>query len=1074
MTQLAVAAVAIGNETVAARLGQQHVGEIFGTHGRFLCLHVGGADDTGHHLARKFGFGGTVEGGRVVALKFKVATHVKGGTGVLGDVAHALLNQVQHLQTEGAHRALQLTTVGDDIGGLAGMDHGDRDDTGINRFLVAADDGLKCLHQLAGDRHRVEPVVGQGGVPALAVNGDLELVARRHDRPRAGGEFAYFIARPVVHAKHRLHREFVKQTVLDHLARAAATFFSGLKDEVHGAIKISVFRQVLGCRQQHGGVAVMAAGVHLAGMLAGVAESVELLHRQRIHVGAQANGTRRGTALDDAHNTRGAHAAVQRNAPPGQLAGHQVSGAGLFKTQLGVGVNVAAKAGNTGCLGHDGINNFHGVSCAQVYNQAKIAAHFDAKPMNPISASLTDPTAKLVIGACPHDCPDTCSMLTTVAGGIAIKVQGNPDHPHTDGALCTKVSRYPERTYHPERILYPLKRVGVKGAGQFERVSWDAALHDIAARLKAIAGRGPDAAQAILPYSYAGTMGLVQGDSMSMRFFHKLGASLLDRTICSSAGGEALVQTLGAKVGMRVEFFAESKLILIWGSNSIASNLHFWRYAQTAKRNGAKLICIDPRKTETADKCHAHIALLPGTDGALALALMHQLITHDWLDHDYLAQYTLGWDALRRRALQWPPKRAALVCGIPATQISDLARDYGACVASRAPAAIRMNYGMQRVHGGGNAVRLIACLPALTGAWRHRGGGVLLSSSGAFPINKTALQRPDLLAGKTPRTLNMSTVGDVLLRPTSPDFGPAIEALIVYNSNPVAIAPESAKVVQGFARDDLFTVVLEHFQTDTADYADYLLPATTQLEHWDVHASYGHTDVLLNRPAITAQGEAKPNTQIFRELAQKMGYLEPCFADDDAALCRMAYGDAVDFDELLEKGFASLATAEAPFAQGNFPTPSGKCEFVSARLAAQGLDGLADHVPNHEAFNTAPRYPLAMISPPARNFLNSTFVNVKSLRDIEGEPLLEMHATDSAARGIQSGQIVRVFNPRGSYRCMVHVSPRARPGVVNGLGVWWRKLGLDGTNVNQLTSQRLTDLGRAPTFYDCLVQVEPE
>ena len=691
--------------------------------------------------------------------------------------------------------------------------------------------------------------------------------------------------------------------------------------------------------------------------------------------------------------------------------------------------------------------------------------------MNPRSSLSSDATGTQVLGACPHDCPDTCSMLTTVTNGVAIKVQGNPAHPHTDGALCTKVSRYTERTYHPDRLLHPLKRVGAKGAGQFERVSWGAALQDIAARLQAIASRSADAAQAILPYSYAGTMGLVQGESMSARFLHKLGASRLDRTICSSAGGEGLTRTLGGKVGMRVEFFAESRLILIWGSNSIASNLHFWRYAQIAKRNGAKLVCIDPRKSETADKCHEHIALLPGTDGALALALMHELIAHDWLDHGYLAHYTLGWGLLRERALQWAPERAAPVCGIAPEQIRALARDYGACVVSGAPAAIRMNYGMQRVHGGGNAVRLIACLPALIGAWRHRAGGVLLSSSGAFPVQKAALQRPDLLAGKTPRTLNMSTLGDELLRPASAAFGPAIEALIVYNSNPAAIAPESVKVVRGLTRDDLFTVVLEHFQTDTADYADYVLPATTQLEHWDVHSSYGHTDALLNRPAIEPLGEAKPNTQIFRELAGHMGFTDACFADDDAALCRMAYGDAVDFAELLAKGFATLPTPEAPFAEGKFPTPSGKCEFFSARLAAQGLDGLPDHVANHEAFNTSTQYPLAMISPPARNFLNSTFANVPSLQEMEREPVLEMHATDAAARAIRSGDIVRVFNARGEYRCKAKVSSRARPGVVNGLGVWWRKLGLSGTNVNQLTSQKLTDLGGGPTFYDCLVQV---
>lgn len=677
-----------------------------------------------------------------------------------------------------------------------------------------------------------------------------------------------------------------------------------------------------------------------------------------------------------------------------------------------------------------------------------------------------------VIGACPHDCPDTCSLVTTVENGIALKVHGNANHPQTGGVLCTKVSRYTERVYHPERLLYPLKRSGPKGSGQLERVSWESALSDIAARLKTIAARAPNAAEAIQPYSYCGTMGAVQGESMAARFFSKLGAAQLDRTICASAGAEGLTQTFGGKVGMRVEYFAQANLILIWGSNSIASNLHFWRYAQEAKRNGAKLICIDPRRSETAEKCHEHIALLPGTDAALALSLMHELIQKDWLDHDYLENYTLGWDALRERALLWPPERAAAVCGISVAQIKSLALDYGTCKARGERAAIRMNYGLQRTRGGGNAVRAIACLPALIGAWRHPAGGVLLSTSGDYAEDKRALQRPELLAGRVPRTVNMTSIGNALLQPASAEFGPAIEAMIVYNSNPVAIAPDSAKVVAGFAREDLFTVVLEQFQTDTADYADYILPATTQLEHWDVHKSYGHTDVLLNRPAIAPQGQCKPNTQIFRELSQHMGFTESCFADDDLSLCRAAFGSSIDFDELLKCGFASQKKLPAPFAQGGFPSPSGKCEFFSARLAAQGLDGLPDYVENYEPFGSSVDYPLAMISPPARNFLNSSFVNVTSLRSIEGEPILEIHEVDALARGIRSGSVVRVFNQRGDYRCKVEVSARARPGVVNGMGIWWRKMGLDGKNVNQLTSQRLTDLGRAPTFYDCLVQVE--
>jgi anaerobic selenocysteine-containing dehydrogenase len=665
--------------------------------------------------------------------------------------------------------------------------------------------------------------------------------------------------------------------------------------------------------------------------------------------------------------------------------------------------------------------------------------------------------------ACPHDCPDTCAIRVTVEDGRAIKVVGDPDHPPTHGALCTKVSRYPERTYHAERVLRPMKRVGPKGSGQFEPVSWDQALSDIAKRLQAIAARNPEA---VLPYSYAGTMGLVQGESMDRRFFHRLGASLLDRTICSSAGGEALAATYGGKVGMHLEHFAESRLIVIWGSNSIASNLHFWTFAQAAKRAGAKLVCIDPRKTETADKCQQHIALLPGTDGALALGLMHELIVNDWLDHDYIDQHTEGWPKLRERALQWPPERVAQVCAISPDEVRGLARDYG----TTRPAAIRLNYGMQRVRGGGNAVHLIAILPCLTGAWRHRAGGMLLSASGWFAKNAAALQRPDLLGARRPRTINMSTIGDDLLRESSAQFGPRIEALIVYNSNPVAVAPESPKVVRGFTRGDLFTVVLEHFMTDTADHADYVLPATTQLEHLDVHAAYGHTYALINEAAVAPVGEAKSNTQIFRELAARMGFTEACFADSDEAIARVAFTQQVSFDELRAHGWVKLPLPDAPFAEGGFPTANGKCCIDSP------VFGVPDHVPNYESAASAPalaqRFPLAMISPPARNFLNSSFVNVKSLRDIEGEPLLEIHAADALPRGIVSGQAVRVFNERGSYVCQARLSPRARPGVVNGLGIWWRKLGAAGTNVNEVTHQHLTDIGRAPSFYDCLVQVE--
>jgi anaerobic selenocysteine-containing dehydrogenase len=401
----------------------------------------------------------------------------------------------------------------------------------------------------------------------------------------------------------------------------------------------------------------------------------------------------------------------------------------------------------------------------------------------------------VVRGLCPHDCPDTCALLTTVENGRAVKVQGNPDHKHTQGVLCTKVSRYTERTYSPERLMFPLKRSGPKGSGQFVRVTWEEAIADIAAKLKVVAA---DQAEAILPYSYAGTMGWVQGEAMASRFFHKLGASLLDRTICASAGGEGLVYTLGGKFGMQTEFFSESNLIVIWGSNSISSNVHFWRRAQEAKRQGAKLICIDPRHSETAEKCHVHLPLKPGTDAALALAIMRELVVNNWLDADYIEQYTLGWDALRERAMTWTLERAAEVCGIEAEQIRALAKDWG----TTPKAAIRLNYGMQRVKGGANAVRAIACLPALTGAWRDRAGGLLLSSSSNFKVNKQDLHRPDLLGARRPRMLNMSTIGNDLNNPGSEMWGPQVKALLVYNSNPLAVAPQSSMVAKGFARED--------------------------------------------------------------------------------------------------------------------------------------------------------------------------------------------------------------------------------------------------------------------------------
>jgi anaerobic selenocysteine-containing dehydrogenase len=688
-------------------------------------------------------------------------------------------------------------------------------------------------------------------------------------------------------------------------------------------------------------------------------------------------------------------------------------------------------------------------------------------------------TTTQVRAACPHDCPDTCALLVTVEDGVATEVRGDPDHPTTAGVLCTKVSRYVDRTYHADRLRYPMRRVGKKGEGKFERITWDQALDEIAARLAPIAARDPEA---ILPYSYCGTMGLVQGEAMSMRFFHKLGASLLDRTICAMAGSTGYKYTIGGSIGTDIEQFQDARLIIIWGGNPIASNLHFWMRAQEAKRRGARLIAIDPYRSLTAEKCHQHIALLPGTDAALALGLMHVLIADGLLDHDYIARHTLGFDELKARAAEWTPERTASTCGITVDEVVNLAREYGRTARQGDPVAIRVNYGVQRVRGGGMAVRNIACLPALVGAWRHPAGGIQLSTSGSFPANRAALQRPDLLDGRRPRTINMTTIGDDLLKDTSPGFGPKIEAVIVYNANPLAIAPDSAKVMQGFQREDLFTVVLEHFCTDSADYADILLPATTQLEHVDAHLAYGHLYMMANNAAIAPLGEAKPNTEIFRLIAARMGFDDPCFAESDDELAAQAFdardARAVHFDweSLKRKGWQKLAMPDAPFAEGGFPTPSGKCEFYSKAMLADGLDPVPSYIAPYESVASNPglaaRYPLAMISPPARNFLNSTFVNVQSLRATEGEPHLDIHPTDAAARAIADGDMARIFNDRGSFVARARVTPKARPGLVVGLSVWWKKLASDGKNANEVTSQRLTDMGRAPTFYDTLVEVE--
>lgn len=668
-------------------------------------------------------------------------------------------------------------------------------------------------------------------------------------------------------------------------------------------------------------------------------------------------------------------------------------------------------------------------------------------------------------------------MLVTVENGRAVRVAGDPDHPVTRGFLCAKVNRYVERTYHEDRLTAPLRRIGAKGSGQFEAITWDAALDEIAARLGDIA-RSHDGPEAILPYSYAGTMGLVQGSSMDHRFFHLLGASKLDRTICSMAGTIGMRMTVGANVGADSEGVPDSDLVLLWGTNTLTANPHLWPFILEARARGAPIICIDPIQTRTAMQCDEWLPIRPGTDAALALGMMHVLFAEGLEDRDYMEQHTLGHHAMRMRAAEWPPARTAAVTGLSEEAIISLATRFG-----RAKAAfIRVNYGLQRHAGGGMAVRTIACLPAVAGHWRRAGGGVQLSTSANFQFNRAALERADL--GPPTRTINMIRLGDALTLADAGVGGPPVKAMIVYNSNPAAVAPDRNAVLRGMAREDLFTVVLEHFQTDTADWADIVLPATTQLEHWDIHFAYGHHYVTLNQPAIAPVGQAKPNSEIFRLLAGRMGMTDPAMRDDDLTLIRQALTsqspklEGVTFETLLERGWTRLnvPTPFLPYAEGGFPTPSGKCEFHSERMQALGFDPLPEYIPPYESTERDPErvacYPLTLISSPAHTFLNSTFANVTSLRRQAHEPEVLLHPADAQRRGISAGVMVTVRNDRGAFVARARVEAGIREGVAWAPSIWWGKLAGDGANANQTTSQRLTDLGNGPVFYDNQVEVE--
>ncbi len=702
---------------------------------------------------------------------------------------------------------------------------------------------------------------------------------------------------------------------------------------------------------------------------------------------------------------------------------------------------------------------------------------------------------RTVRAVCPHDCPDTCGLVVTVDPdtGRAVRLRGDPDHPFTRGFLCQKVANYLDRVYHPGRLLYPMRRVGRKGEGKFERIPWAEAVRTIAGRFKEIAAseHGP---QAILPYSYAGTMGKLMYGSLDRRFFHRLGASLLDRTICATAGSVGCDVTLGTRAMIDPEAAVGCRYIVNWGSNTAVTNIHFWKVEFEARKRGAKIVTIDPYKSETAKKSDWWIPIRPGTDAALALGVMHVLFREGWQDQDYLDRYCVGAEQLRERVLkEYPPERVSQITGIPVEDVEHFSREYGR---SRelfgGPALIRVNYGLQRHGGGGTAVRTIVCLPAVTGDWRHPGAGAFLSTSKAYPFDGNYLERPDLIPRGT-RTVNMVQLAEALHGELP---GPPVKALYVYNSNPAAVAPDQSRVLSGLRREDLFTVVHEQFQTDTADYADILLPATTQLEHFDLHGSYGHLYVQANNPAIAPLGEAKPNTEVFRLLARELGFEPELFEVSDEELAAGCLGEppfspspsggegyeqpAAFANVTLDATRAgpvriNLPANWAPFAEGNFPTPSGRCELYSEREARAGRDPLPHYRPPHEDPQTRPelaaKYPLQLVTPPAAPFLNSSFVNVDVLRKAAGGVTLEIHPDDAAARGIANGQPVTVFNDRGRFRATAVVGETVKRGVVVSLGVWWNKHTADGVNCNTTTSSALTDLGGGATFFDNLVEV---
>ena len=671
---------------------------------------------------------------------------------------------------------------------------------------------------------------------------------------------------------------------------------------------------------------------------------------------------------------------------------------------------------------------------------------------------------------CALDCPDACSLLINVEDGKGSRLRGNPEHPVTRGFLCGKVARYLEREYSPDRLLYPLRRKGAKGSTDFERISWDEALDRVAEKLRAISDEfGPES---ILPYSYAGTMGYLNGSGMDRRFFHRLGASRLDRTICSSAGGAGLAASIGYRYGTEPEQFRYSKLIIAWGANVLGTNVHLWPFIVEARRNGARFYVIDPHRNRTGKAADRWFPIHPGSDAALALGMMHVILRESLYDADYVERFTDGIDKLREQAAQYTPQHVERLTGIPADDVVELAREY----ATTRPAAIRLNYGVQRSERGGLAVRAIACLPALTGSWKEVGGGLQLTTSGAFAINRPALERPDLQLksplGREARVVNMSQLGQAL----NDLSDPPVKALFVYNSNPAGVAPNQGAVLRGLKRNDLYTVVIEQFLTDTARHADIVLPCTTFLEHTDLYYAYGHYYLQLARPALPAPGETLRNTEIFRRLGARMGLTDPCLADSDDDMIRQLLDSSNNFlrgitlEELDRRHFVRLKVTDGcepflPFAEGGFGTADGRFHFKAPTLGYQP--------PVESRFGEKTlvgRYPLEMISPKNDDSMNSTFGNRP---DVDRQTaIVTIHPADAENRNIRSGDSVRLYNERGSIVFQALVEDTVAPGVVSAPSTRWPSMASDGLNVNILTSERQTDIGNGPVFYSCLIEVE--